>query len=263
MDIVEKDEKNNQIIGFKPQLINSNIRFRGTNNRLICEENVILRNSSLDFNGDNSIIFLSSNRNNYLINVSIYNNSVCFLDEHNYMNGVLNLILSEEKHILIGKECLFSFGIWMRIADPHLIYDVDTKRRINPTKSIFLGDHIWIGQDVFVLKGTKIGSGSIIGAKAAVSNKTISSNSSWAGNPAKEVRRGVSFNRTSVHNFTKEETENSMEDTSEEWIYKNEGGILKFDDIDYVLSNEDNVDNKVSYLFALRNNTNHNRFYIE
>ena len=260
MEIIEKDERNNQIIGFKPELNNSKINFKGKNNRLICEENVKLYNSNLNFNADNSIIYLSSNRNRYFLNVSIFNNSGCFIDENNYMNGTLNLILSEEKHILIGKESIFSFGIWVRMADPHLMYDADTNQRINFTESIYFGDHVWIGQDAFILKGTQIGSGSIVGAKSLVSNKKISSNTVWAGNPAKEIKSNVFFDSSSVHAYTQQQTINSITYDSNEWIYEEKGDILNFNDIDEKLSKM-NVDEKKEFLLEIRNNNAHNRFF--
>lgn len=262
MDIIEKDEKNNQIMGFKPQLNNSRINFNGKNNRLICEENVILNKSNISFNGNNSVIYLSSNRNVYYLNISIFNNSACFIGENNYINGTLNLILSEEKHIFIGKNSIFSFGIWVRMADPHLIYDVDTKQRLNFTESIFLGDHVWVGQDALLLKGTQMGSGSIVGAKSLVSNKKISSNTIWGGNPAKEIKSGVFFDSSSVHSYTEEDTINSISYQSNQWIFEDKGDVLNFDQIDSKLSNMD-VDEKIEYLLELNKNDNPNRFYIK
>ena len=68
----------------------------------------------------------------------------------------MNVILSEQKHLFIGNDCLLSFGIWVRNADPHLIYDVESHKRVNPTKSIYIGDHVWIGQSAMILKGRKV-----------------------------------------------------------------------------------------------------------
>ena len=46
----------------------------------------------------------------------------------------------------------------IRTADPHIIYDIHRKR-INPSKSVFIGDHVWCGQNVLLLKGCRVGSG--------------------------------------------------------------------------------------------------------
>ena len=262
MDVIKTDENNNQIIGTNPNLQNTQIIFRGRNNRLICEDNVNLHNSILDFKADNSIIYLSSNRNAYYLNVSIYNNSLFYMGENSYMNGRLNFSISEQKNIFIGKECLFALDIWMRIADPHLIYDTNSLKRINLSKSIYLGDHVWVGQDALILKGTQIGSGSIIGAKALVAGKKIQSNSIWGGVPARLIRDDVLFDGSSVHYYKDEQTENSKEYDAGQWIYKNEGEVLSFDEIEENFNSINNVDEKVAYLQSVIRCDDYNRFYM-
>ena len=262
MDVVKVDENNNQIIGVNPNLQNTRISFRGRNNRLICEDNVNLHNSILDFNADNSIIYLSSNRNVYYLNISIYNNSLFYMGENSYINGRINFSISEQKNIFIGNECLFARDIWMRIADPHLIYDTNSLKRINPSKSIYLGDHVWVGQDAWILKGTQIGSGSIIGAKALVAGKKIQSNSLWGGVPARLIREDVLFDGSSVHYYTDEQTENSMEYSAGRWIYRNEGNVLSFDEIEENFNSINDVDEKIAYLQSVIRCNDYNRFYI-
>ena len=262
MDVVKVDENNNQIIGVNPNLQNTRISFRGRNNRLICEDNVNLHNSILDFNADNSIIYLSSNRNVYYLNISIYNNSLFYMGENSYINGRINFSISEQKNIFIGNECLFARDIWMRIADPHLIYDTNSLKRINLSKSIYLGDHVWVGQDALILKGTQIGSGSIIGAKALVAGKKIQSNSLWGGVPAQLIRDDVLFDGSSVHYYTDEQTENSMEYSAGRWIYRNEGNVLSFDEIEENFNSINDVDEKIAYLQSVIRCNDYNRFYI-
>jgi len=261
MSIVKKDENNNQILGYQPKLIKSSITFKGKNNRLFCEEGITLQNSRISFLGDNAIIYLSKPRKNYQLYVPIYSNSVLFFDEFVTTNGLLRMALSEEKNIFIGKSCLFSFGIWFRLADPHLIYDAINKRRINYSKSIYFGDHVWVGQDALILKGTNIGSGSIIGAKSVVSNKKIDSNTVWGGNPAKEINRDIFWDVRSVHRFNEEDTKKSSTFADNRWIYELDATTLNVNSIEKKLKNMD-VDEKVEYLIKLRNNNNKNRFYM-
>lgn len=261
MDIVKKDNDNNLIMGEEPELIKSSITFQGKNNRLICEEGVSLKNSKIKFLGDNSIIFLGKSRGNLQLHVPIYNNSVLFIDKFTKTNGSLHLLLSEEKNIIIGKHCLFSFDIWFRLADPHLIYNSDNKKRINFSKSIYLGDHIWIGQDALILKGTKVGSGSIIGAKSVITNKEIKSNSIWAGNPGKEINTNIFWDIEHVHNYKQEDTEKSLYFDDDCWIYEKDSFTLNIEDIENNLQNM-NLDEKVDYLIKLSNLDNKNRFYL-
>lgn len=212
-------EGGNQILGTFPELSSSSIKFYGENNVLYCENGVKVDKSALSFYGSNSLIYLSSNRFKYVLNVSIYNDSTLFIGENNYINDRLNLILSEGKNVVVGNDGLFSFGIWMRLADPHLIYDADTKCRINPSKSIYIGDHVWIGQDAMLLKGTQIGSGSILGAKSVLTGKKVPSNTAWGGVPAKQVKQNIFWMGNCVHGYRAEDTKRVETCDSDVFIY--------------------------------------------
>lgn len=52
--------KNNVFIGNLPKMTNSKIIFNGKNNILFCDENVCLEDSILNFECNNSVIYLSS-----------------------------------------------------------------------------------------------------------------------------------------------------------------------------------------------------------
>lgn len=183
MDVIKrvKEENGNYFLGEEPILQNSSISFKGKNNILYCEKDVKLVDSKIVFNGNESVVFLGMNRNEYRINISVFNHQVCFWGRNNFINGVVNVVLSEQKHVFIGDDNLFSFGIWIRNADPHLIYDINTKKRTNFSKSIFIGDHVWLGQSSMILKGAQIGSGSIVSAMSVVPDVRIPSNECWGG----------------------------------------------------------------------------------
>lgn len=253
--------------GHSPRMIDSEIIFVGERNILYCQENVCLRNTSIRFSGNDSIVFLSSNHSDYHITVSIFNNSALYFGENNYFNPRgenMRLVLSEGKNMIFGKGNLFSFGITARNADPHLIYSVDTKKRLNPSKSIFIGDHTWIGQEVLILKGSKIGSGSILGAGSIVANKQIHSNSSWAGNPVKLVKDGIFYTHEVVHAWTEVETKKFEYYNTEEFIYSfKENETLEFDMIDKDITSIQGAKNKLKYLIEnVSKKTNKNRFYV-
>lgn len=260
--------KKNSLSGHNPQMINSEIFFEGNGNILHCQKDVSLKNVTLRFLGSNSLIFLSSSKHQYGLTVNIFNNSTLYFGENNYFNPHgqnMNLILSEGKNILFGKNCLFSFGVSIRLADPHLIYNIDTKKRINPSKSVFIGDHVWIGQDALILKGTQIGSGSIIGANSVIANKRVVSNSSWAGNPAKLIRKRVFYTEDCVHSWSETDTIQFEYKHSEAFVYNNTPGeTLTFDDIDKEINSFLTAKEKLAYLLShISSNTNKNRFSLE
>ena len=202
---IKTDKDNHVYIGHNNvEMINSEIAFYGTNNYLIVEDGVCLINSSLTFRGDGAIVYISKNRHQVKLSVQVWTNTVLFLDEDVHFTGPLRVAISEEKNVLIGKLCTFAVESTIRTSDAHLIYDCETLNRINPSKSVLIGERVWLGQGTTILKGTHIGSGSIIGTCSVVSNKKIGVNECWGGNPAKLIREGVFWSGVCTHNFTQE-----------------------------------------------------------
>lgn len=95
--------------------------------------------------------------------------------------GPSSAIWSAEK-IVIGNRVLVSHSVSIHDSDshptdPHLRF-AQTKQilttghpRENPgvrTKSVFIGDDVWIGMGAVIMKGVTIGSRAIIGARAVV-----------------------------------------------------------------------------------------------
>lgn len=251
----------NMFCGELPKMTNSQIEFGGENNVLYCESGVHLVNSKIQFIGDNSLVYLCGNKHNYLLAVRIPNNCVFYSGKNNYFNGILNAILSEQKHIFIGNDCLFSFGNWLRVADPHLVYSVEKKRRINPSKSIYIGDHVWIGQGAMILKGSRIHSGSIVGAASVVAGKEIMSNESWAGNPVKKVAEDIFWEGSCVHLWTDEKTREFESWEGEDYIFPfQEEAFIDFGILDRDLSQKITAQSKCGYLQNMTVNAVRERF---
>ncbi len=253
----------NRIIGNPVFYGTSAINFNGKNNILVIEPGATLKDSIINFNGNDSLVYLSSSNKDYTITLDIYSESTVFFGHNNYFNGVLNVITSEGQNIIIGNDCLFSFGIWIRTADPHLIYDSKTGKRINMSRSIYVGDHVWLGQNALLLKGSRIGSGSIIAANCVLAGKKVSSNSIYAGNPAKKIKDGIYFKSDCVHSYTETTSAKSMHDDKKEFIYKN-NGVVDVDDLNIKLVNCNDSGNKLKLVKdMLADNTNKNRFFIK
>lgn len=233
----------------KITLNNSTIQFVGKGNMLYCDENVNITNSAIKFSGSNSIIFLRSSKYDYCLNAVIYNNSLLYFGKDNFINQKLNIIVSEQENIIIGNDCIISMNCWMRTADAHLIYDSYTKKRLNNSKGILIGDHVWIGQQALLLKGTEIASGSIIGAASVVANKRIPSNCIYAGNPVRKIRENVFFHSDTVHIYLNEDILISQICESNEYVYDNNSSQkIKFVDVNNKLKTIENIDEKIQYI---------------
>lgn len=275
MQTIEKESEllnvvDNLIIGNISQLKNSKIVFYGKNNILFCEDSIILSDSLIEFGADNSIIFLRKSSHDYKLSIRIFNNSAVYIDSDNYFNEPLNAIVSEGSNLVVGKDCMFSTGISIMTADHHLIYDIDSLERLNSSKSIYIGDHVWIGQNSTILKGTKIDSGSIIGALSLVPGITIENNSIYAGNPAKMIKNNIFWNGACVHKWKEEETKKSEkydkfiekkeELNIDDFIYNYDDSIsLDYDDIDKYLKGY-NIYEKYDFLLDLAKDMAKNKF---
>lgn len=255
---------NNKIIG-NAKLDNSEIIFIGDNNIFICKNNITLENCKIRFTGSNSIIYIDENNYPMSLNMRVGNDSVIYIGKDCYINRTSHMYATERKNIIIGNELLLSFSTYFRTADPHPVYDVKTKKRINHSKSILLGDRVWIGQESLILKGTIVGSGAIIGGHSVVANKKIESNAMYAGNPVKKVKDGVFYgDYVSTHNYTEaEEKESETYTLEDKYVFEKDKSTISLNKIDEDLKKIKNLEEKIKYIEKnISNNNNKNRFYL-
>lgn len=253
----------NRIEG-EPELVGADISFKGTGNILYCEKGVRLIDSTIQFCGNNAVIYLSAcEKHPYRLKIDAWRGTTVYFGADNYFNNVFSAIVSERKNLIVGGGGVFSFGIWVRTADPHLIYSIDTKERLNKSRSVLIGDHVWLGQDALILKGSRVGSGSIVSAGCVLANKEVGSNTVYAGNPARMVKDRVFFSTESAHNFTAKQTRESMHyEGGDEFIYE-EGSAVDFDAADRELSKEKDPEARLELLKELIvENDRKGRFYI-
>lgn len=108
-------------------------------------------------------------------------------------NGFSAEFVNKER-ITVGEDCMFASEIVLRTTDRHAIID-RSGEIVNRSKPISIGDHVWIAQRVTVMKGVEVGNGAILAAGAIVT-KSVPSGAIVAGNPAKIVRRDVTWTRS-------------------------------------------------------------------
>lgn len=102
-------------------------------------------------------------------------------------------LIAHNSSIFIGSGCLFSDEILIQAGDQHGVVDLDSLKHLNRQQRILnIGRHVWVGRRATLCNNADIGDGSIIGAAAVVAGK-IPSASAAVGNPARVVRRNVSW----------------------------------------------------------------------
>lgn len=256
---------NNEIVG-NIKYNNASINFKGENNKFICKGNLNLKNCKIRFTGNNSLIYIDENDYPISLDMKVGNDSVIYFGKDCYVNQKSYLYATERKNIIIGDKLLLSFETYFRVVDSHIICDCVTKKRINFSKSILVGDKVWIGQQSLILKGTVIGSGAIIGGHSVVANKTIKSNSLYAGNPAKKIRENVfCAHHKSTNDFSeKEERDSEVFKNGNEYVYEKDETTTDLKKIDKDLMSLKTVEEKIKYIEKNIVNNNHkNRFYQE
>lgn len=168
-------------------------RFVGKNNRLIIHPKANLKNAHIEFMMDNAVVEISENVR-MTGNWRIGQDCTINIGKNSSSTNPVYITCAESSRIIIGEDCMFATNNQIRTDDAHPIYDVNTGKRINFSKDIVLGNHVWIGFGAMLLGGAKVGDGSVIGANSLV-NKSHPNNSIIAGTPAKTIKHDVFWER--------------------------------------------------------------------
>lgn len=174
----EAHQRNTIDFGYRSIFNNLIVHFKGSGNQLVVGRHCRLAGRFV-FDGDDQKIIIESNTS---------------------FEGV-HLLASEGANIKIGADCMFSYGIEIRNSDSHGIYDMTTRRRINFSEDIEIGNHVWLGMGVSVLPGVAIADGCIVGMKSVVTKDLRQKNAVYAGIPARKIRENVVWSRYKGEDF--------------------------------------------------------------
>ena len=170
----------------KSELKNTKVCFEDRCNSLVVGEHSSFEDCGFYVSGRNNEIIIGSNcriKGTYFILLG--DNNKIIVGDNVTTNGLFwgyNYIHCAEGHTLkIGNDCMFSGGIVIRNSDGHSV--ISDGKRINQSKDITIGNHVWIGMRATLLKGACVGSNCIIGANAVITRK-FEDDSIIVGNPA-------------------------------------------------------------------------------
>lgn len=205
------------LFGYNHLPFNNRFRTRGAEVAIHCAQ---LKKTTLDVHGTDNVVRISSgcrlkncgihifgNGNRVILDgfVSLNNAEIWIEDDHNEIHigehtssaGAVQLACIEGTKISIGKDCMFSGNISIRTGDSHSVLDLDGNR-INPSRDVCIGDHVWIGNTVLMTKGAAVQAHSIVGTGSVVTRQFAEDHVVIAGNPAKIVKHGVSWDRNRI-----------------------------------------------------------------
>ncbi len=177
---------------------NSSVIDRGTNNCIIVKTGAKVSGCKFVFDGSNNSVTIGKKvvAQNVLFYFNGEKNAIS-IGEKTTFTDKAEFSLCEGTRIMIGNDCMFAYDIIFRTSDFHSILDEDGKR-INQSKDIIIGNHVWVGQGAYVLKGTVVPDNCIIGAKALVSKSFSTEYSVIAGVPADIIKTNVTWMRDIV-----------------------------------------------------------------
>ena len=250
-------ENGNIIYGDLSKQINLKYEFKGKNNIIFFAGGS--RNISMVIHGNNGLIFIGQNVAK--IDISMVGESVLFIGDNSSFWGTTFRVL-ESKYIFLGNDCMFSWKINLETSDHHTICDILTNNRINFSKSIYIGDHVWCAQGVMIAKGAFIASGTMLGANSLAVSKEYYSNTVYAGSPAREIKKDIFWSRKYPGNYTKEQTQLNINIQGDDFKYTyNQNEFLSPKVIEEKLDSLNTAQEKLEFVYnAIYCNKNKNRF---
>lgn len=158
------------------------IRVRGRNNKILIERGLTrLKGCSINIAGNNNVVRIG--RDCKLTNASLHiedNGGVIEIGCGTIISGSTHIAVIEGRKVTIRENCLFSANITLRAGDSHSVLD-KAGGRINPSKDIMIGNHVWIGNTVILLKRTKINDNSVVATGCLLTGKEYPGNSIIGG----------------------------------------------------------------------------------
>lgn len=193
--------KGNVVLLNKALLIGCRILCQGKGNRIEIENGSILFKCKIAVRGDNCLVKIGKDSVVKYSSINCEDNSnIVTIGAGTHICGKTNIGCIESTKITIGRNCLFSSDIEIRSGDSHGIFD-SQGIRINHSKDVIVGDHVWLGHGVTILKGVNIANDVVIGTGAIVTKSIGESNCVVVGNPARVVRNNIAWDAERIANI--------------------------------------------------------------
>lgn len=179
-----KHKKGNKIQIKKSFFKRTKCIFKGTGNSILIGDNCFFEHCTFNFFGSENTIVIGDNCR--FVNVTFWiedSGNKIIIGNRNSFCGLCQIAAIEGTTVTVGDGCLVSSNVYFRTGDSHSITNLNGER-INPSKDITIGNHVWIGTNVYILKNTFVNDDCVIGACSLLNKKYEKTNCVIAGNPA-------------------------------------------------------------------------------
>lgn len=190
------DEHGNRIEYDGPIRKNVRITFRGANNVVRVDGRARLGRLVLNMDCDNGLFEIGPNAGapSFEANVRIGQDSTVSVGANTSTTANCVISATEGTSVRIGDDVMIASSVQIRADDAHPIFDVRSGKRVNISRSIDVGDHVWLALGVTLLGGSVIGRGSVIGTGSILTGR-VPNNCIAVGTPARVVRKDIAWER--------------------------------------------------------------------
>ncbi|PYI39596.1 acyltransferase [Arthrobacter psychrolactophilus] len=180
-----------------------NIIFHGRNNRIVVHKNANFNFLDIEFFGNEGQIEIGENLGVTPLKAFLKVGSESKIVIGNSVSNsmVSTIVATEGCSIVIGSDVMLSSDAYISTGDEFPVYDVESGLRVNPAKSIRIGNHVWLARRSTVSGGANIGDGSVIGFGSLVDG-VLPNNCIAAGIPARIIKKNIAWER--IHLSLKE-----------------------------------------------------------
>lgn len=212
------DDRGNRIIYTGMLDKNITVNFRGSNNTLRLHDKVRIGQLNAQFDGNNATIEIAGSIGVATLKMSIRagQNTSIKIGTNVSCTTVVYISAAEGTHVVIGDDCMLASQVEIRTDDAHPIFDIRTGKRANPSRSIRIGNHVWLARRSTMLGGASIGDGSILGFGSILKGK-IPNNCIAVGAPGRVVRRDIAWERPHLLQEPFDKTDSDSIEKSTYW----------------------------------------------
>jgi len=187
------DERGNVIVGKASACAKSFIDFTAENCRIEIGDGVSFLNAKIRMTANNGLLRIgrqSAIKNSIRVGLD----SAVLIGERLSCTGGGKISAAEGTVVTIGDDCMFAVSFDIRSDHAHPIFDRETGLRVNESKSLSIGDHVWLGPHALIYPGAEVGEGCVIGARSLVTGP-IPPHSIAVGVPARVTRRNIVWDK--------------------------------------------------------------------
>ena len=173
----------------------SKVQISGNSNEVSIERNAIIVKSHIYLSGNNNRIIIREGAYLEGTDICLEDNNLLLVIGRKTFVGPSHLAVTENGSTLeIGDDCMISSHVQIRTGDSHAIIDMQGNR-LNPAKSVTIGNHCWLGEGCKIMKGVRLAQDTVVSTGSIVT-KSFNSNVLLGGVPAKVLKENINWNKS-------------------------------------------------------------------